>query len=239
LFDLGRWDEVVRRAEIGIEWAQRVGPAYPTIIVMPQKALVLLLRGRTADAVPLVEESVLRAREASDPQVLVHALAAAAALALARDQPGEAAQFAAEVEAATRVGAATYRARYLPEFVAIAMAAGRPELAAALLESDYHSTGRTAHSVIAARAVLAEGTGDFEAALTLHEEAAARWAEHGFVLGRAQSLLGLGRCVLALGRPHEAVAPLQTARTLFQELGAEPSVRAVDDVLGRATSMSA
>jgi hypothetical protein len=44
---------------------------------------------------------------------------------------------------------------------------------------------------------------------------------------------------VALGRPPDAAPPLQTARALFQELGAEPSVRAVDDLLARATSMSA
>jgi tetratricopeptide (TPR) repeat protein len=239
LFDLGRWDEVVRRADTVSEWAQRFGPAYSTIIAMPQKALVLLLRGRTAEAIPLVDEFVPRAREAADPQVLVPALAAASTLALAGDQLMEAAEYAAEVETATQVGAASYRARHLPEFVAIAVAAGRHELATALLESDYHSTGRTAHSVIAARAALAEGTGELESAVALHEDAAARWTEHGFVLGRAQSLLGRGRCLVELGRPHEAGPPLQTARELFQELGAEPSVRAVDDVLARATSMTA
>ena len=239
LFDLGRWDEVLRRADTAIEWAQREGPAYSTIIATPQKALVLLLRGRTDEAAALIDEFVARAREAGDPQVLVPALAAAATRALARDQLMEAAEFVVEVEAATRVGAASYRARYLPDFVAIAVAAHRPELAAAFLESDYHSTGRTAHSVIAARGVLAEGTGDVDAALALHEDAAARWAEHGFVLGRAEALLGIGRCLVALDRPHEAALPLQTARTLFQELGAEPSGLRVDDVLARATSMTA
>jgi class 3 adenylate cyclase/tetratricopeptide (TPR) repeat protein len=239
LFDLGRWDKVVRRADMAIEWAQRVGPAYSTIIATPQKALVLLLRGRTAEAAPLIDDFVSRAREAGDPQVLVPALAAAATHALGRDQLLEAAEFAAEVEAATRVGAASYRARYLPQFVAIAIAAHRPELATALLESDYHSTGRTAHSVVAARGVLAEGTGDVDAALALHQDAAARWEEHGFVFGRAESLLGVGRCLVALDRPNEAALPLQTARALFQELGAEPSVLRADDLLARATSMTA
>ena len=239
LFDLGRWDEVVRRADTAIEWAERTGPAYSTIIAAPQKALVLLLRGRTAEAVPLVDEFVPRAREAVDAQVLVPALAAAATLALAREQLSEAAEFAAEVEVATRADAAIWRGRYLPELVAIAVAAGRPELAEAFLETDYYSTGRTAHSVIAARGVLAEGTGDTDAALALHEDAAARWAEHGFVLGQAESLLGVGRCLVTLGRPHEAAAPLQAAREIFQGLGAEPSVRRADDLLARATSMTA
>jgi hypothetical protein len=59
------------------------------------------------------------------------------------------------------------------------------------------------------------------------------------VLGRAESLLGVGRCLVALGRPQEATPPLRTARELFQELGAEPSVRRTDDLLARSTSVSA
>jgi class 3 adenylate cyclase/tetratricopeptide (TPR) repeat protein len=239
LFDLGRWDEVLRRAGVVIEWERSRGTFYAPVIAGPQKALVLLYRGRPQQAAPLVEEFLPRARDVGDLQVLVPALVAAAKLAVARDDLSHAAKLAREFEEATQTGAPNYRARYLPEFVSIALAAGDPELAATFLQTEYTASGRTAHSVTAARALIAEGTGDLDGALALHEEAASRWAEHGFVLGRAESLLGVGRCLVALGRPQEATPPLRTARELFQELGAEPSVRRTDDLLAHSTSVSA
>ena len=39
--------------------------------------------------------------------------------------------------------------------------------------------------------------------------------------------------------PQEATARLQGARTLYQDLGAAPSVSAVDEALTHATSVSA
>jgi hypothetical protein len=52
-------------------------------------------------------------------------------------------------------------------------------------------------------------------------------------------LFGAGRSLLALGRPHEATARLQEARTLYQDLGAAPSLGRVDEALAHATSVSA
>jgi class 3 adenylate cyclase/tetratricopeptide (TPR) repeat protein len=239
LFDLGHWDELLHRADQVFEFAERGGPSYMALVPGPQKALVLLERGAGADAATLVDEALPRAREAEDLQVLVPALAAAAAVAFSRGDLNEAAELADEVETATRSGASIYRARYLPQLVSIALAAGKPELAAAFLDTGYPSTGRVAHAVVAAHAVAAEEAGDTDAALALHEDAASRWADHGFVLGQAESLLGVGRCLIALGRAHEAAAPLQAAREIFQRLGAEPSVLRADDLLARATSMTA
>jgi len=238
LFDLGRWDELLHRADRVLEFAERGGPNYMALVAVPQKALVLSQRGAASDAATLVDEFLPRVREAADLQVLVPALAAAAELAAGRGDLNEAAELAGEIETATRSGA-IYRARHLPQLVSIALAAGKPELAAAFLDTDYPSTGRVGHAVVAARAVAEEEAGDTDAALALHEDAAARWAEHGFVLGQAESLLGVGRCLVTLGRPHEAAAPLQAAREIFQGLGAEPSVRRADDLLARATSMTA
>jgi class 3 adenylate cyclase/tetratricopeptide (TPR) repeat protein len=211
LFDLGRWDEVLRRADTAIEWEQSRGTFYATVIAATQKALVLLYRGRAPEAAPLIKEFLPRAREAADLQVIVPALVAAAKLAVARDDLSHAAKLAREFEAATQIGAANYRARYLPEFVSIALAAGDPELAAAFLETDYPTSGRTAHSVTAARALVAEGTGDLGGALVLHEEAATLWAEHGFVLGRAESR---SECAAVSWRSAALMTPRRRCRLL-------------------------
>ena len=67
---------------------------------------------------------------------------------------------------------------------------------------------------------MAEAQERFEEALTLYQEAAERWTEFGFVLEQGQALLGAGRCLLALDRPDEAVPWLQSAREIFEALGA-------------------
>jgi tetratricopeptide (TPR) repeat protein len=137
------------------------------------------------------------------------------------------------------VGATSYRARYLPELVSIALAANAEDVAEALLASEYHDIGRVGHAVLQARAAGDEGAGKPEQALALYEDAAARWADYGFAVGRADSLFGAGRCLLSLGRKNEASARLREAREIYSGLGAAPAVARVDEALARATSVSA
>jgi class 3 adenylate cyclase/tetratricopeptide (TPR) repeat protein len=237
LFALGDWDEVIRSADLVVEEAD--AGTYVTIIALTQKALVLIERGRAEEATGLVGDLVSRASDAKDLQVVVPALHAAASLAAAKRDLGNAVEFVRELELRTREGAGTWRAAYLPELVKIAFAADAQDVARALLETEYFETGRTAHASVAGRAVFAEETGQLDAALTLYEDAAERWAEYGSVLGRANTLFGAGRCLLALGRAHEATSRLREARGLFQGLEAEPSITRVDEALARATSVSA
>jgi tetratricopeptide (TPR) repeat protein len=170
---------------------------------------------------------------------MVPALAAAAALQAATDRPDSAAILAREVEEITRGGVVSYRARYLPDLVSFALAIGDSETVGRFLDTNYFDIGRPAHALVATRAIVAEVGDKPDEALELYEDAAARWSEYGFVLGHANALFGAGRTLLALGRPHEATARLQEARTRYQDLGAAPSVGRVDDALARATSVSA
>ena len=238
LYDLGRWDEIVREVDMLVA-AAGVARGYLTIIALTQKALVLVHRGRTEEAAPLVDDVLPRAREAKDLQVLVPALATASALAVAAGQLGFAAALAREVEEITREGAAGLRARHLSELVSIAFVAGAADTAERFLDGNHVDAGRPAHAVVAARAVVAEFNDKPAEALDLYEDAATRWSEYGSVPERAYALFGAGRSLLALGRPHEATARLEEARTLYQDLGAAPSLDRVDDALARATSVSA
>jgi hypothetical protein len=94
------------------------------------------------------------------------------------------------------------------------------------------TVGRAGHSLVGARAVLAEADGDPEAALLLFEEAARRWGEYGFVFGRGLALLGSARCLLALGRRTEATPVLHQARDIFAAVEAAPALAEVDALLG-------
>src|SRR3954447_1599719 len=239
LFDLGRWDEVVSRADEVVQWAESGGLGYAAAIAGIQHALVHLHRGQVGDAAVLLDKFVPAARDIADPQVLVPALAASAQMAFAQGEAHAAVELAREVETRTHSGASLYRPTYLPELVAIALAGGAEDVAAAFLGSGYRSTGRIAHSFTAARAVAAEAGADFDAAHALYEDAAAGWAEYGFVLGRAEALHGTGRCLVAVGRAQQAAMPLRDARASFAELGALPAVERVDRTLAEATSRTA
>jgi len=239
LYDLGRWDEVLERADEVAAFAEVSGGGYTMIAALPQKALVLLQRGDVEGATTIMDQALPAARGAGDLQVLVPALVLAAMVTAATGNHRDAATLVREVESVTQIGAAPYRARYLPELVAIALASDAADVAEALLATDYKDTGRIGHAVVAARAVRAEASGEAAEALALYEDSAARWADHGFALGRAESLFGAGRCLLSLGRESEASARLREAREIFAGLGAAPAVARVDDALARATSVSA
>ncbi len=239
LFDLGEWAELLRLADQVIEWERGRPAGYQTLIALPQKTLVLFQRGRIVEASALVDDFLPRSRVARDPQALAPALSAAAAVAAERGDLTAAVALAKEYETAICEAPSPQASAHLPELVRIALAGGAYDLGRRLLELSPFELGRPGHAVVAARAVLAEGNGETEEALALHREAAERWAGYGYVLGEASSLCGAGRCLLALGRPFDSTAPLTAALDLFKRLGATPSVDRVDEILARATSMSA
>jgi tetratricopeptide (TPR) repeat protein len=80
------------------------------------------------------------------------------------------------------------------------------------------------HALVAANAALTEARGDRETACEAYAEAAQRWQRFGVVAEQAQALLGLGRCLVGLGRSAEATTPLRDARQIFEALGAAPAL---------------
>jgi hypothetical protein len=93
--------------------------------------------------------------------------------------------------------------------------------------------------MLAGRAVLTEAQGRRDAASVLYAEAAERWASYGFALERGQAALGAGRCLIAVGKPHEAAGHLVEARRTFDALRAEPLLAEADRLLAQAKSVSA
>jgi tetratricopeptide (TPR) repeat protein len=93
------------------------------------------------------------------------------------------------------------------------------------------STARHRLSLLSARAIVAEAAGDLDVASDLYRGAAVGWGEYRFGLECARVSLGAGRCLLALGRRHEAVQLLEEARRLLRPLGARPLLAEVDALL--------
>src|SRR4029434_2768611 len=86
LADLGRWDEVLALADEVIA-QQRTRGSYQSVGAATHKAHILLWRGEIAAAQPLVRELLPQARDIDDLQILLPALAAAAAVARGRQPP--------------------------------------------------------------------------------------------------------------------------------------------------------
>ncbi len=235
LFDLGEWDSLLEAAGEVFEWDRT---SYQALLALPYVAHVHLFRGQVAEAASLREEFLRRARQSTDPQVLIPALAISALIDAAHGQFPAAISFIEQIEQATR-DRPVWRAQHLADALRVCAAAGETRLGETLLEGMNVSAARQLHAVHSARAVFAEAQGKLEQALHLHREAADRWASYGFVLEEGQALLGAGRCLLGLERRDEAASRLETARTVFSSLRAEPLLAETERVLGQLASARA
>ncbi len=237
LFDLGRWDELLRVGDEAVEDDRTGGGGQVTVMARTYQARVLVERGRVDQAAALTPEFFPRAREIGDPQVMSPALAVAALVDLRDGRPDAAVSLVEEFDRSTE-RYSSYRSHLLPDLLRISVATGRLDLAERVAEQASGAAARFRHAAITARAILAEAGGRIEEAVSTYLEASDRWTEYGFVLERGHALLGAGRCQLELGRTDPATERLREARVVFAELGAEPSLAEIDDLLQRATALS-
>jgi class 3 adenylate cyclase/tetratricopeptide (TPR) repeat protein len=239
LLDLGRWDEAVDTADALIAWERDHGGEYLSEMASQVKARVLLWRGELQAARTLARAFLPRAREIDDLQLLVPALATAAAVEQAAGEHAAARALVEEVQRVVgdRGGGRWYLGQHVAELVRVCVAVGQRATAEALAAQAHDGVARSRHGLLAARAALAEADGAREEAAQRYEEAAACWAGYGHQLERARALLGAGRCLVALGRPEGRVR-LQSARTLLATLNAERLLAEADAAPGDTTNLS-
>ena len=233
LFDLGQWDELLRIAGDLIERDRRQGGGQVTVVALTYMAYVFVCRGELSQAHALSEEFLPRAREIRDPQVLVPALAVVSLIEHTHGNHVTTVRLIEEIEEVTR-DRPVFRARHLPEALRVSVAAGAIRLAERLLDTNVHRAARHQYSVLAGRAVLTEAQGKHDAAGAFYAEVAKHWENYGFALEHGQAALGAGRCLVAVGRHHEAAAHLVEARRAFAELRAGPLLAEADRVLAQA-----
>jgi class 3 adenylate cyclase/tetratricopeptide (TPR) repeat protein len=235
LFDLGRWDELIHIADELISWESVHGRSYFGVMALSYKAQVLLRRGAVDEARSLIEEALPRARGIDDPQVLAPGLAVAALVEQARGRFSDAVALVEEL-AATRGD--VYRANHMADAVRIYCASDRLPRARQFFDGLLVAMSRHRHALVTVEAIISEAEEQAERAAQLYAEAAERWSDYGFLLERALSLLGRGRCLVALGRTGDAAEALQQAREIFVDLGARPLVLETDALLtgGRAST---
>jgi DNA-binding SARP family transcriptional activator len=234
LFDLGAWEELVRIADELISWDHQHGGSYFGVMALSCKAQVLLRRGRLEEAASLSEEFLPRARKIEHPQVLGPALAVTAMIEQAKGN-GTAAVELVEEYCRAAPSATLEGGTFDHEAVRLCAATGSLGIAERLLEGRSATLTRHRHGLLTGRAILAEVRGELDEAVRLFAEAAQGWGEYGFVLERAQALLGLGRSRLALGAA-DATSPLTDAREVFARLRARPLAAATDELLAKVPS---
>jgi hypothetical protein len=74
-------------------------------------------------------------------------------------------------------------------------------------------------------------------AQALYERAEARWLQVTCIPGRAEALLGQGRCRISLGW-NGAEEPLTEARNLFDSMGYESALAEAEELLAAAAAPS-
>jgi class 3 adenylate cyclase/tetratricopeptide (TPR) repeat protein len=223
LLDLGRWDEALDTTNALIAWERDHGGQYMAEMAQQVKAAVLLWRGEVDAARVLALEFLPRARAIDDLQVLVPALAVAAAVEQAAGGHTAARALVEELQRVVgdRGGGRWYLGQHVAELVRVCVALGQRATADALIDQANGGVVRNRCGLLAAHAALAEADSELDQAALRYDEAAARWADYGHQLERARALLGAGRCLLALGRP-EGQLRLQDARAVLAALNAKP-----------------
>ncbi len=230
---VGDWDRVLDEAAELKPLIDAAGDWWHRIYVRLFPLLVLVERGRAAEA---ADELAWLEADATDmeegPWTFAGVFVAAASARMALGDPERAlSHLASGAEAFRSPRGGFWWADLLPRAVRLAVAGGDLALAERLAGSFAPLQPLSRHATVAAEALLSEARGDYRAAADGFADAARRWHDFADVFEEAQALLGLGRCLVALGRAPEAAAPLAAARDIFARLDAEPALAECEHVL--------
>jgi tetratricopeptide (TPR) repeat protein len=175
LLDLGRWDEAVDTANALIGWERDHGGQYMSEMAGQIKAQVLLWRGEVNAARVLAWEFLPRARTIDDLQLLVPALAVAAAIEQAAGQHTAARRLVEEIQRVVgdRGGGRWYLGQHIADLVRVCLVMGRRATVEALAAQAHDGVARNRCGLLAAHAALAEGAGELDQAALRYDEAAA------------------------------------------------------------------
>ena len=227
--------EWAKRAEASFEAAGALNGLVRSRCV---RAHVLAYRGREADAIPLVDWALEAAATGGAAEGLSMALAISALVDEAVGKHQAARTLLDRLVTDESVRHASTFGYYLADAARVAVRLGDVALAEGLAEGIATALPYNGHAVYATRAILAEAREQTPKAADLYADAADRWDRFGVVTERAFALLGEGRCLVALGRLEEAGIPLRTARELFAQMGAQPSLTETDALLQRTTALA-
>jgi class 3 adenylate cyclase len=232
LLPLGRWDEIVSESGELVRLAEPLGHRWMVGYAAGPLAVVLTRRG-------CVEEAAELARTASSettstffdlPRIVGHRT---------RGERRNAIRLLERVASAAveeSIGSQNYA---YCDLAREAVALQRSDLVERLLTTPPGDLAAIRHTRTTWSAIAAEANGLGDEALGLYLDAECGWAEFGDPYERAHALLGAGRCLVALGRPFEAMAPLTKALAIFRGLGASAALAEAGAVRGEAIAHGA
>jgi hypothetical protein len=142
------------------------------------------------------------------------------------------------LEELERIGRSKHEyARIITDAVRTALGLRDLELAQRLAEGLPSEPLFRGAAVLTARALIAEHESRVAEAERGFSDAAQRWRELEVPWEHAQALLGQARCLIAVGRSHEATEPLGVARDIFRSLAATPALADTNALLQRASAI--
>ncbi len=234
----GRFDEALELAA-GLVEGLGDGELWDLAWARAVETAILAMRGPGAQSVDVLDWLETTVRETGSAQHIVFGLGSAALARAALGQAETATELIAEIEARPGAREIQYYSVLLPGLVRTGLALDDQQLSERLVADVEPHTPQAEHALVAANAALDEGRAELQAAAVAYLDAAERWRGFGAVPEEAYALLGRGRCLDALGRPDEALPPLQGARALFEGLRVAPALAETDALLGSAGRLSA
>jgi len=224
---LGRLDEVLDAIAVQIEQVP-AGDDIRLLMARGSRLRAVLVKGeaeRASDSLDWLEATAVRL---ADPQWRASVLTSVACAHAALGHRAQAASLLDGLAGDAQVKADSSLAIVLPDLVRAALLLGDLGLARRLVADVPPRWPYTDHALCHCRAMILEESGDLEEAAAAYEESVRRWRDFGVVTETAFALLGLGRTLLALGRPDDAGPPLRQARELFADMNAPVRVDEVD-----------
>jgi class 3 adenylate cyclase len=236
----GRWDEALAGADELDRLLRERDDVMDLNLCRANRALLLSLRGDVPEAVTFSCRAQEEGRHSAALFVRCACLVSTALVSSALGHRQDVVQSLAELSGLPP------EARVDPDYLyrlalagRLAVAAGRPSLAVALAEGVCASRAWDSHALLTISALLKEDGREFEEAAEAYAEAARRWHDFSVPYEEAQARLGLGRCLVALGRAPEAAPALTEARAIFEKLGARPALADTETLLGEIGAHSA
>ncbi len=235
-FDTGEPDAALTLAG---DLTQRFQSDQATLVeVRSVEARIHTLRGQPALAADYLEWLETTSRDTAAAEILVVGLGSAAITHAGLGNVTHAIALLSELAAKPDSRGNSMYAAYLPALVRTAVGLDEHGTAQSLAVDYRPHTPYAQHALVTATAALAEARGDHQAAADGYADAAERWERFGVIPEHAYALQGHGRCLITLGRPHEAAPVLHRARALFDRLGAIPALAESDALLEQATALS-
>jgi len=230
--DLGTWDEAL---EIGTTLAGKFeasGSMVGLAITRIQLARILVMRGRSDEAIGFAEWAAETAEHSDAVELTIGAVSVAAAARLAAGDRVRALRLLAKMARAEHVQelAGPYSAA-LPSMVRTALTAGNPRLATRLTKRLKPTYPYQHCALLSGRALLAEASGATRDAIKLFSAAGQCWRELGVLPELAFALLGEGRSLVASDRGKKGVAALGEARHILTDLRCAPQVAEIDHLI--------